>query len=172
MALTPAINVSQTFQNPTILTITDISTGSDGSITQRRVYLQKADGTYLVPEGTTTDYITWSYAVSFIDIDVLDQDYSLNILVQWLNSGGTVLYTLADTYTFNYNSQMFAYELVENLATTPYITADANFLNNAYYLDTMIQGATNAITYGSNVQTSQACLDKAKQLIDNANFNF
>ena len=62
--------------------------------------------------------------------------------------------------------------LTPDLATTPYITADANFLNNAYYLDTMIQEATNAITYGSNVQTSQACLDKAKQLIDNANFNF
>jgi hypothetical protein len=172
MALTPAFTVSQSFSTPSILNIVDSSTGTDGTITQRRVYLRKSDGTYLVPTGTTTDYIQWSYAVSFIDIDVLDQDYALDITVQWLNVSNVVVYTEQDTFRFDLESQFFSYGLLEDVATDNTIIADANFIKNAYWLDTLIQGATNAITYGSNIQASQACLDKAKQLIDNANFYF
>lgn len=172
MALTPSFTVSQSFSTPSVLNIVDTSTGSDPTITQRRVYLQKADGTYLVPTGTTTDYIAWSYGVSFINIDVLDQDYALQITVEWLNVSNVVVETVQDTYRFDLESQFFSYGLLEDVSTDNTIIADANFLPNAYWLDTLIQGASNAITYGSNIQTAQACLDKAKYLIDNANFNF
>ena len=81
MALTPLFTSSQTVGLPNIITITDTSTGSDVLVTQRRVYLIKQDGTYLVPVGTTTDYIVWDYADVSIDIDALDKDYCLNVKV-------------------------------------------------------------------------------------------
>jgi hypothetical protein len=82
MPLTPLFTVSQ--PNATTIRITDVSTGADAAITQRRVYLQQADGSYLVPTGTLTDYIEWNYLDASIDIDVLNTDYALLILVQWL----------------------------------------------------------------------------------------
>jgi hypothetical protein len=41
---------------PNLIVITDTSTGTDAAITSRRVYMRKSDGTYLVEEGTTTNY--------------------------------------------------------------------------------------------------------------------
>src|SRR4051812_32015248 len=93
MALTPNFVASQAGGTPQNLTLTDSSTGSDGAITQRRIYLVQADGTYLTPSGSTTDYIAWAYANASITIsDILSNDIALSILVQWLSVTNVVLY--------------------------------------------------------------------------------
>jgi RecB family endonuclease NucS len=107
VALSPAFTVAQTVGNPSVLVITDTSTGSDGTITQRRVYLQKADGTYLVPDGTTTDYIEWALADTEIEIDALDKDYGLSILVEWLNVSDVVVEDLEDEYALSLYNETF-----------------------------------------------------------------
>ena len=60
MPISPNFTATQSYNTPSIFTLTDTSTGTDATITQRRVYLLKANGTYLVPAGTLTNYIQWS----------------------------------------------------------------------------------------------------------------
>lgn len=56
--------------------------------TGRKIYLEKVGGTYLVPDGTTTDYIDWplSDGATKTLTDILDRDYSLSMLVEWESS--------------------------------------------------------------------------------------
>jgi hypothetical protein len=77
MPLTPNFSASQNYGTPSVITLTDTSTGSDGTIAKRRVYMLQANGTYLVPAGTTTNYVDWSLADTSISLDVLAQDSAL-----------------------------------------------------------------------------------------------
>ena len=60
LALTVNFSTSQTPGSPGDIIFTDTSTGSDGSVTQRRIYIQSAAGDYLVESGTSTQYEVWS----------------------------------------------------------------------------------------------------------------
>ena len=84
------------------LTFTDLSTGIDGSIASRRIYLQKYTGLYIVPDGTTTDYILWPLIDGSTEIlnKILNKDYALSVTVQWLSSSQVVLYTKNILYDF------------------------------------------------------------------------
>jgi hypothetical protein len=82
MAISPNFTASQNSGTPNIITLTDTSTGSDGTIAKRRVYLLQSDGTYLVPAGTTTDYIDWIIIDSNISLNDLTQATALSITVQ------------------------------------------------------------------------------------------
>ena len=96
--LTPNFTASQSSGLPSNILLTDTSTGSDSSIVARRVYLLQADGTYLVPTGTTTQYILWAYADSTISIDVLSQDTALSITVNWVDTNGDTVETKTIAY--------------------------------------------------------------------------
>jgi hypothetical protein len=164
VALSPAFTVAQTVGNPSVLVITDTSTGSDGTITQRRVYLQKADGTYLVPDGTTTDYIEWALADTEIEIDALDKDYGLSILVEWLNVSDVVVEDLEDEYALSLYNETFDYGLTQLLAVNPLLINDNNFWNNKSDLRTLIDSGNQAIAYGGDIFACQQCFDKATEL--------
>jgi hypothetical protein len=72
------------YSSPTTLRITDTSTGSDNNINNRLIFIRKADGTYLVPEGVTTNYVEWrADEGNVIELNVLNVDYALEIKVQW-----------------------------------------------------------------------------------------
>jgi hypothetical protein len=167
MALTPSFTVAQTIGEPSILTINDTSTGSDGSIAERRVYLEKADGTFLVPDGTETDYIVWDYADGNIEIDVLLQDYALQIKVDFVDASGAVLYTVEGLYLFTLYLEEFYYGLTQNQASTPSITRDTTYYSNKMKLRCSIDEAENAVTYGEDIYAAQAALNRGKYLIDN-----
>lgn len=172
MSLNPSFSVAQNLGAPSILVLTDTSTGSDASVFERRVYLRKSDGTYLVPSGTTTSYIVWDYADDTISLDILNKDYALEITVAWVNSGGTALYTEADTYVFTLYSEEFYYGLTQQLAGNYPIIQDDNYYSNKFRLRTEIDSANNAISIGGDIAASQACLDRAKQLVDNQSLYF
>ena len=89
MPFNPSFTAEQLYETPSILRVTDTSTGGDANIAGRRVYLRKDDGDYLVPNGTTTDYIEWDITESYIDIDVLDKDYALETKVEWIENDPT-----------------------------------------------------------------------------------
>ena len=88
MPILPSFSTSQTLGVPESINFTDTSTGSDVNIVTRHVYMQAYDGTFLVQEGTTTDYEIWDYAASTITFDVLTKDYALLITVEWLGVSG------------------------------------------------------------------------------------
>lgn len=176
MALTPLFECAVSYANRSILKITDTSTGSDNAISARRVTLQLSDGTYLTTSGTTTNIVTarfaWSYAVSFIDLNVLDRDYAINITVEWLNSSNVVLYTKALVFDFTTYSEFGNLQGLKTLASNPDIINDANFFLNKIKLTVGIDDANNAISLGTDIGSSQAALDRCKRLLDNKTLFF
>ena len=172
MAFTPSFTASQTIGNPSIIILTDTSTGSDAAITQRRVYLQKDDGTYLVPVGVTDNFIVWPYADSTISLNVLSVDMALNIKVEWNDEFGDVINQTTNLELFTLYSEQFLYNLTQSQSSQPNVTADSDYYANKMALRVEIDSATNAIVYGSDIQNAQSCLNRAAYLIANSNLFF
>jgi hypothetical protein len=172
MSFVPAFSPTTILGLPLRLTITDESSGADASITQRRVYLRKADGTYLVPDGTTTQYIEWAIANSFINLDVLTKDFALAIRVDWLDVSNNVLYTSSNTFVFTQYSELFYYGLTQQLAGNYPIIADNNYYSNKLLLRVEIDSANQAVSIGGDILASQSCLDRAAYLISKQSDNF
>lgn len=170
MPITPSFSVTQSFGAPNTLTLTDTSSGSDSGLTSRRVYLQMADGTYLVPDGTTTDYIEWAIGDINITIDVLDQDYALQIIVQWM-TGTAITYSDEGLYLFYQYAEQFYYNLTQFQASIPLIPADTSYYNEKIKLRVSIDEAKNAVFY-NDIAAAQNALNRAKFLIDNQNLFF
>lgn len=151
------------------MVITDSSTGSDPTITTRRIYLYKADNTTLVPEGTTTPYIEWPIAEGPITLDVLDRDYALMITVQWL-AGAVVTYTYTNYYPFLANTLTFLFGLSTSQSAqmfNPNILTSTNFFLNKAKVWTFVKDAANAISFGNDLTKAQLALDEAYDYIVN-----
>lgn len=155
---------TQPVGEPSVITLTDTSTGSDGAITQRRVYLREADGSFLVPSRTTTDYIEWDYADSTIDIDVLDKDYALQVVVEWLNVGNAVLYDKTSLELFSSYDEDFDYNTTQQLTGNPLLFNDNRFFLEKSNLRTFLDSAERAILRASDQYGAQECLDGATAL--------
>lgn len=167
MPITPAISVSQSALTPGTITIQDVSTGSDGAITQRRAFFQTPQATYLVGSGVTTDYMPWAYADTSESFAVLPSDYALAITIQWLNVGNTVLYTLTQIYCFPQFNKNFFYGLLQQQALQYEIISDQPYFKNLAIFWVNIVGAIQAIEIGADVAASQACLNRATFMQDN-----
>lgn len=164
MSFVQDFSVTQVIGYPSRILISDTSTGSDGSIASRRVYLKKSDGTYLVPSGTTTQYVEWAYADASITIDALDKDYALIITVQWLDVDGIVLYDKSALEGEVLYNDTFFYFLSQMVASNPYLMNDNDFFINMSALKTYMDAGNNAITIGSDQTTAQLCYDEATAL--------
>ena len=164
MPIIPAFTISQSGLLPGTITATDTSTGSDVAIAARRIFFQTTYGNYLVPSGVTTDYNTWAYANTVQSFAVLLQDYSVAITVQWVDSGGTVLYTLTQVYTLPQYSKNFFYYLIQLQALSPTVVQDANYFSNLSILWMSIIGAINAVEFGADIAAAQNCLDRATEM--------
>lgn len=167
MSFTPSFTTSQTLGSPSIVNYQDTSVGSDINITQRRVFLNTALATYIVPTGTSTSYIQWGIAQSSIAINVLQVDMCLLVLVEWLDIGNNVLYSATQLCIYTLYSENFYYGLTQNQTSSPNIVNDTNYYNNKMILRCSIDEANNAAVYGNDILSSQSALDRAQELIDN-----
>lgn len=172
MPLTPVISVGQTPGNPGVVTIADLSTGSNVLITQRRVYLKTSLNTYLVEEGTTTDYEEWALIDSSIDIDALDKDYGLLVTVEWLDVTNVVLYTISDTYGLKCYNEDFDYGLTQMLTANPENIGDNSFFEHKSQLRNYIDSGDKAIERASDIYSAQVAYDKATKLRIKSAYNF
>lgn len=167
MPLVASFSTTQNVGLPSQIVITDTSTGTDVSVTQRRVYLAKSDGKFLKPANNATDYIVWSINNSTITIDALDKDYALNITVQWLNtvtvSGvviATVLYNASNLAGFTLYNETFDYGLTQLLSGNPMLIDDDNIYTNKSDLRTDIDSGNQAIQKASDIFGAQQCYDR------------
>jgi hypothetical protein len=161
MSLTPNFTASQSSGTPSIITLTDTSTGSDGTIAKRRVYLLQANGTFLVPAGTTTNYIEWNLAQASIDLNVLSQDSALSITVQWLTSGNVVVTSKTTSFAFTAYNETFYYGLTESQVANSNLSASTNWYQTKLILRVEIDSADQAITFASDIYSAQAALNRA-----------
>lgn len=171
MALTPDFSTYQEVGSPSIVNIVDTSTGSDVAIDSRRVYLVDSQGNYVVPSGTTTDYVVWSYADTEIAIDCLSIDMALNITVLWLDSGGVTLYSKTRLQGFTLYNMTFFYSLTQSQASqqNPPINVlqDTDYYASKTTLLSNIESGDNAIVYGGDIFTAQLCYDMATFMVQN-----
>lgn len=168
MALSPAFTVAQNPLTPANVLITDTSTGSDGAITQRRVYVTDYDGTYYVPPSTTTNYTQWDYADASINlVQLLTKDTAASIQVDWLDVSDTVLYTLTQQYPLAKFEKQFLYYLVQLQGLTPSVPIDTNYNANVAILWTCVLGGINAVENFDDIAAGQNCFDRGTYMILN-----
>ena len=172
MPLTPSFTVAQNSGTPNIITLTDTSSGSDVSVTKRRIYLLQADGTYLVPSGTTTQYIDWALADTTKSVDVLSADTALQITVQWLDSSNVVLYTVTTAFGFSAYGETFYYNLTQLQQANPQIINATTFYTAKMMLRVELDSAAQAISFAGDINSAQQCFNRANNFIINQNYYF
>jgi hypothetical protein len=159
----------QPFGTPNLIEITDTSTGSDTRISTRRIYIRKADGSYIVEDGNTNDYIDWAYPNTSITLDVLKKDVAVEITVQWVYINPftyypTIIYSKVTIYGFTEYNEMFDYGLTQMLSANPLLINDNDFFPNKSNLRTSIDSGNQAITYAQDLYAAQQCYDRATNL--------
>lgn len=160
-----AFSTSQTVGDPSTITVTSVTAGTDVTITQRRVYISDATGAFLVPTGTSTEYTQWDIADASIDIDCLDVDTATRITVQWLNISNVVVYdSTQNAIGFTLYNETFDYGLTRNMAANYVLSNDNNFMANKSKLRTYIDSGNNAIELAEDLYNAQLCYDKATEL--------
>jgi hypothetical protein len=175
MPLVPNFTTSQTAGSPSVINIEDTSTGSDVAVTQRRVYLQDWQGNYVVPSGTTTNYIQWSIGQSTIAIDCLTEDMALEVTVEWLNVSNVSLYDKTELVGFTLYNETFYYSMTQAqaAASTPTtILQDTTFLQNKSNLRLFIDSGDQAVVLGYDIVSAQQCYNLATNLNTNQDFYY
>ena len=172
MALTPNFTATQIAGSPSEIVLTDTSTGSDGAITSRRVYVQQSNGEFLVQSGTSTEYEVWDYADSSITLDLLTKDVAVRITVQWLDVSNVVLYDKTINTAFTLYNETFDYGLTQLLAANPLLINDNSFWQNKAALRTDIDSGNNALELADDLVAAQSCYDKATELRLNSQYYY
>lgn len=175
MALSANFSTQQTPGSPENIIFVDESSGSDGAVTKRRIYIQAPNGDFLVESGNDEDYSEWDGFPGTTTItleDILTKDYGCRVVVQWLNSSDTVLYDKTSYIGFNCYNEDFDYSLTQNVASNQLLMSDNNFWGNKTWLQTLIDSGDKAIERASDINACQQCYDMATSLRLNAQYAF
>lgn len=170
MPLSPAfligsVNTGATI-DPTAILLTDSSTGSDGAITARTISL------YTVQNNLLVSVIPWPLASTTITINPLTQDIALNVLVNWVDSGGASLYNLGQIAAFTGYGEQFNYNLIQTETSSPGILQDVNYQNYVNTLNNYLINAVKAISIGRNLGNAEAMILKETYLVQNSNLYY
>jgi hypothetical protein len=173
MSLTPNFSGSQSLAYNNLITLTDTSTGSDNTITTRRVYIRTAQNTYLTTSGesTTSAYDSWNYADSSIQLNVLTASTAPEITVEWY-AGSTLTYTKTIAFDFNLYDYVFAIGKLSDQTGNPLVLGDTNYYQSFIQFIVNLTNSENAITYASDIYSAQGALNQNQQMINNESFYF
>ena len=172
MPINPSFTASQNSGLPSTIVLTDTSTGTDVTITKRRVFLLQSNGEYLVPSGTSTSYVDWALVNQSISLDVLSQDTALTITVQWLSSTNVVVATKTISFAFTAYNETFYYGLTEDQVANPNLISSTDWYQNKMILRVELDSASQAIAFASDIVSAQSALNRATYLSTNSNFFF
>jgi len=172
MPLSPNFTASQNSGTPNLIFLTDTSTGSDVTITKRRIYLLQSNGTYLVPTGTVTNYIEWALVDVTTSLNVLIQDTALSITVEWLTASNVVVANKTTSFAFTAYNETFYYGLTESQVANANLTASTNWYQTKLILRVEIDSADQAITFASDIYSAQAALNRATFISTNQAYFF
>src|SRR5882757_7271005 len=159
MALTPAITVSQSPITPTNFTVTDVSTGSYGTIVVRHITVTDAFGNILTGDGTV-DYDVWLLADDTITFTFLTEDVGVDILVEWLNISGGVVVSFDDTYPLSEIGKQFFFYLLQLQGLKPGVYMDTNYVYNLAMYWVNITAGDHAVTFGNDIASAQNCYSR------------
>ncbi len=172
MSFSPSFTIAQDPLSPNVVVATDSSTGSDGAITSRVIFISNSSGTYLVPAGTTTDYTVWPIADISISLNILTEDTAVYVVVEWLDVDSNVLYTSEDYFCLAQYAKNFFTYLMQLQGDVPTIPSDTNYNSNCALFWARVQGAINVVINNSDISSSQNCLNKTTEMQLNQNLYF
>ena len=174
MPLVPNFSASQSYSSPSVITLTDTSTGSDTNIVSRRVSLLTDKGSYLVPTGNaSTQYIAWALANTSISIDALEtKDWALSVKVDWLDAGSAVVETKTIVLGFTVFNENFDFTLSQMLSGNSPLMNDNRFFEKKSLLRTYIDSGNQAIAIASDYLTAQICYDEATAIRNKSQYLF
>jgi hypothetical protein len=178
MAISPAFSTSQVLGDSSEIVITDESTGSDVAVVSRRIYLTDNKGLYYDEDnltGTTTAvYEEWADfpGTTTKTLDVLAQDRTFNVRVDWVNSGGTVLYTLTKIQSFRLYAKTYYLNSIKAQSSNNNLKNNANFYINLIKLLVSIKEAEDSVDLLQDISSSQSALNRAKKIVDNPSYLF
>ncbi len=172
MPLSPNFTASQNSGTPNLIFLTDTSTGSDVTITKRRIYLLQSNGTYLVPAGTTTNYIDWALVDVTTSLNVLIQDTALSVTVEWLTASNVVVANKTTSFAFTAYNETFYYGLTESQVANANLTASTNWYQTKMILRVELDSAYQAISFASDIFSAQAALNRATFISTNQSYFF
>lgn len=171
MAFNASYTAAQQLAPGNIL-FTDTSSGSDGGLTERRIYPYKSDGSLLLPLGNTAGYIVWPIADSTITVNLLPKDYALSITILWVSSSplpSPSTYTETTLYGFTGYTAAFLYSLIQQITANQTLLNDTDFQLNMFYLSQEIINCDLSVDPKQSILNAQAALDRARYMIVNAN---
>lgn len=173
MALVPNFTTAESISSPDEITFEDTSTGSDGGLTSRRIYIQLDNNNWLTTAGesTTEAYETWAIGDTTTTLSLLNSSTSATVTIKWM-TGSTVTYSKVKYQIWDLYDYLFGLELIQAQEATPGIIQDANYYSNFFQFITNIWMAENAISYGDDVYSSQQQLNKNQYMITNQNSFF
>jgi hypothetical protein len=174
MPLSPNFTASQNSGTPNLIFLTDTSTGSDGTITKRRIYLLQSNGTYLTPAGTPVNqnYIDWALVDTTTSLNVLIQDTALSITVEWLTAANVLVVNKTTSFAFTAYNETFYYGLTESQVANANLTASTNWYQTKMILRVELDSAYQAISFASDIFSAQAALNRATFISTNQSYFF
>ena len=171
MAISPSISVSQSALNPANLTVTDTSTGSYDTITQRRLYVQLANGQYLTGDGTV-NYTDWAIGNLSITLAIITGDTGANIRVDWLDVSNVVVNTLNANYPLPQFGKQFFFYLIQLQGLTPGVYQDLGYKGNLAAFWAYLNGGINAVEDGNDIAGAQNCFNITNLMRTNQSYYF
>ncbi len=173
MPLTPNFSYAQSAGDPSLASLTDTSTGSDGAIASRRVSFRLSNGNYLTESGaaTTETFLPWAYSDITETFSVLQKSQAASTKVQWLDVGGAVLYEKIILLDFDVFDYLYGWELLQYQTTKPEVVNDQDYYNRKIKLIVNIFDSENATTWG-DIYSAQAALDRNFYLMQKEAFWF
>lgn len=170
MSFTPSFTSSQAAGSLTSATFTDASSGSYSGITDRLIYMQKYNGSYLVPTGTLVTYVDWPVVSGIGDTitipNLLDQDYCLDVTVIYF-SGSTQNTSKTILMPFTGYSDSFLRQLTQALSARKIQIDAPNFWVNKNKLRVLLDDVDQAVSLLNDQTIAQFCLDDAMDLVNN-----
>lgn len=118
------------------------------------------------------DYNYWPYADDSISLDILDKDYALTLIVNWLGATNNVLYTQTILTFFGSFNEEFDYSLTSLESSDPQYIASTNWYNYRIKLRVEMDNAEQAIVQASSIGNAQASLDRATYMRENQSLFF
>ena len=147
----------------TAIVLQDTSTGSDVAIVSRQILLYSVQNALLVPA------IPWAYPTpNPFTINPLTKDIGLNVIVNWLNSGGIPIYTASLIVAFTGFGEQFYYNLIQTESASPGILQDTNYQNYKATLRNYLDSAVLSISIGQNLGNAQQSILQAQYLVTNS----
>ncbi len=171
MPLSASFTATQSLADPNLITFLDTSTGTDGTITNRKIYARAANGNWLPGESTSQVSTDWTYTDISTIVPLITQTTSPSIRVDWL-AGSTVVYTVTNTFCFNLYDYLFGLQILQGNTSSPDQVQDSAYFYSLIQFIVNIFNEESAIGVGGDIYSSQGAASRNQVFINNENYFF